>query len=216
MFIGALWVLEQEQNAFDYLWGKAGLSMDKHPLDTRGGSTIVGLGMAGAIAQTGFIASQPYAHMIRWVGHEEDFLRKLAKHTPRSAGGKGVPIGFSLRPFGPKWMKASAGRKLAAKVGARFIPYAGWALLAVDMWHVGKWIGDKTNPFTVAGGVFSDRSVTGTTGRAVSLNGGLFPLGLIRLELAGASVGEVAPLFRIHMTRGEYKGVAALKCGDFS
>ncbi len=69
---------------------------------------------------------------------------------------------------------------------------------------------------TVAGGVFSDRSVTGTTGRAVSLNGGLFPLGLIRLELAGASVGEVAPLFRIHMTRGEYKGVAALKCGDFS
>ena len=68
---------------------------------------------------------------------------------------------------------------------------------------------------TVAAGVFSDRSVTGTTGRSVSLNGGLFPLGLIRLSVAGPAVGDTLPLFRIHMTRGEYKGVAALPCGDF-
>ena len=45
----------------------------------------------------------------------------------------------------------SASRRMllkgAAKVGARAIPYAGWALFALDMWHVGKWIGEKTNPF---------------------------------------------------------------------
>ena len=45
----------------------------------------------------------------------------------------------------------SASRRMllrgAAKVGARVVPGLGWALFAVDMWHVGKWIGKKTNPF---------------------------------------------------------------------
>ena len=87
-------------------------------------------------------------------------------------------------------------------------PYANQTDIALDPIYAGG--------ITIAGGVFSDKSVTGSTGRAVSLNGGLFPLGLIRLEIAGAAVGDIHPLFRIHMTRGEYKGVAALKCGDFS
>jgi len=46
------------------------------------------------------------------------------------------------------------GRSLGFKVGrrrlaiaSRFVPGLGWALLMVDAWHVGKWIGDKTNPF---------------------------------------------------------------------
>ncbi len=35
----------------------------------------------------------------------------------------------------------------AIKVGSRFIPYVGWALLAADLWSLGKWIGEKTSPW---------------------------------------------------------------------
>lgn len=64
---------------------------------------------------------------------------------------------------------------------------------------------------SVPGGVLMDTSTTGSTGRAVSLNGGLVPLGLIQLATAGQGAG----IFRIHLTRGSYKGIAALPCGDF-
>jgi hypothetical protein len=66
-------------------------------------------------------------------------------------------------------------------------------------------------------GLLMDLSVTGTTGRTVSLDGGLLPLGYIvfnmqNVEGSGGTVGTL----RIHVTRGQYKGVAALKMGDFS
>ena len=139
MFIGALWVLEQEQKFFE-----AHFTQTKHPLDTRAGTLVVGATMVGAIAQTGFIGGMPYRSLIGLVGREDAFLRKLTLHSPRSSGGKGVPIGFSFRPFGPKFMRASAGRKFAAKAVGRFVPGLGWVLFAADMWMVGKWIGNKT------------------------------------------------------------------------
>lgn len=66
---------------------------------------------------------------------------------------------------------------------------------------------------SMPGGVLLDTAVTGSTGRPVSLDGGLIPLGLLKFDLGGDVVGGT---LRIHMTRGEYKGVAALPMGDFS
>lgn len=60
-------------------------------------------------------------------------------------------------------------------------------------------------------GMMVDRTTTGSTGRAVRLDGGLFPLGYL-------VVMTTAPEFtlRVHVTRGAYKGVAALSMGSFS
>lgn len=66
---------------------------------------------------------------------------------------------------------------------------------------------------SAVGGVSHDSALVGTTGRAVGLSGGLFPLGLIGISCAGASLGT--RILRIHVSRGKYKGVSALKIGDF-
>lgn len=64
-------------------------------------------------------------------------------------------------------------------------------------------------------GLLLDVAVTGTTGRAVNLNGGLIPLGLMVFSVDMAD-DELVGTLRVHCTRGEYKGVAALSMGDFS
>ena len=64
------------------------------------------------------------------------------------------------------------------------------------------------------GGVGHDSALVGTTGRAVMLRGGLFPVGLLGIHLSGV-VDDISRVLRLHLTRGEYKGVAALKIGDF-
>ncbi len=67
----------------------------------------------------------------------------------RAAGGSTKFNTMTLFNYSPKMLKfGSRGglRLLALKVGARFIPYAGWAILAYDLWSVGKWIGEKTSP----------------------------------------------------------------------
>ncbi len=67
------------------------------------------------------------------------------------------------------------------------------------------------------GGVLSDVTTLGTTGRFTNMNGGLFPLGLMKLfpSWTDASLGQ-SRILRVHLTRGEYKGVAAVRMGDFS
>jgi hypothetical protein len=47
----------------------------------------------------------------------------------------------------PKLASRKGMLRLGAKVGGRVVPGLGWALFALDMWYVGKWIGEKTNPF---------------------------------------------------------------------
>ncbi len=84
-------------------------------------------------------------------------------------------------------------------------PYANQTDSALPPTYVG-------NGQSAPGGVLVDTGVTGTTGRAISLNGGLFPLGLFAVEFGGSGGSHH---LRVHLTRGAYKGVAALKMGDF-
>jgi len=67
----------------------------------------------------------------------------------RARGGNTLFQTYTVYNYAPKMLKyGSRGgmRLLALKVGARFIPYAGWALFAYDLWSLGKWIGEKTSP----------------------------------------------------------------------
>jgi len=82
-------------------------------------------------------------------------------------------------------------------------PYANQADIALPPTYVG-------NNESAPGGIMLDGSTAGTTGRSVNLNGGLVPLGLLAISTAGG-----AYTLRVHMTRGEYKGVAAKSMGSF-
>ena len=82
-------------------------------------------------------------------------------------------------------------------------PYANVVDPALDPSYVG-------NSQSAPRGVLLDASVAGTTGRSVNLNGGLVPLGLLAISSAGGPYK-----LRVHMTRGDYKGVAAKPMGSF-
>jgi len=84
-------------------------------------------------------------------------------------------------------------------------PYANQADTTLAPTYVG-------NSQSAPRGVLVDRGVTGATGRPISLDGGLIPLGLLAVEVANSAGFYI----RVHCTRGEYKGVAALPMGDFS
>jgi len=86
-----------------------------------------------------------------------------------------------------------------------FPPYANQNDVTLAPTYVG-------NGQSAPGGIMMDTTVTGTTGRAVTLNGGLVPLGLMPVTLGGGASG----ILRVHCTRGDYKGVASLSMGDFS
>ncbi len=83
-------------------------------------------------------------------------------------------------------------------------PYANQTDIAQPPTYVG-------NGESAERGVLVDTSVTGTTGRSVSLSGGLIPLGLLAVKTTGSAF-----TLRIHMTRVTYKGVAAMTMGSFS
>lgn len=70
------------------------------------------------------------------------------------------------------------------------------------------------NSQSATSGMLVDTSVAGTTGRSVTLNGGLIPLGLLAVAVATSADDYV---IRVHCTPGMYKGsVAALPMGDFN
>jgi hypothetical protein len=87
-----------------------------------------------------------------------------------------------------------------------FPPYANQTDVALAPTYVGN---AESAPY----GMMVDMGTTGSTGRALTLDGGLFPLGYLVVQNAGVEDYTI----RVHVTRGTYKGaVAALPMGDFS
>lgn len=87
-------------------------------------------------------------------------------------------------------------------------PYANQNDVTLPQTYVG-------NGESAPGGLLMDVGVTGSTGRAVTLDGGLLPLGYLVFNADMANEALVGTL-RVHCTRGEYKGVAALSMGKFA
>lgn len=139
MIRGAIWWLEQWHKAnkpFYHFW-------DDSPEGQVGGPVFAMMtGIAPAIG----IAVSPYGQLQRRT-------IALESYVAREAWSKGSPFVRSTPKgliFGKRFTH-SAGKRLilkgGAKLGARAIPYLGWALLVVDAWMVGKWIGEQTSPF---------------------------------------------------------------------
>ena len=134
MIIGALWWLEQ--------WHKAHKPYYQYADDSSYGmpASVLYATMTGVVPAA-FIAASPYGQLQRITMGIEDY-------SSRRAYDKST-LHFSTKfPFARRKFVHSAGKRAAlkfgARVGARFVPGLGWALFAVDMWHVGKWIGHKT------------------------------------------------------------------------
>jgi len=138
VFSTAAWALEQEYKFYKWLDLSGGKSYSELNIGEQ--LFLQGSVMAWGTAHA-YVASQPYARIFYAAGELDTFVRKAALNEP---------IGFSLSrgKITARFAKHSGSKILAAKVGARFIPYAGWALFAFDMWKLGKWIGKETNPFT--------------------------------------------------------------------
>ncbi len=129
MLISAVWLLEAE-----YKFGK------KHFRYTRSDPTkmsgyeaaaVMVLGSAVAVQSTA-VTMMPYYGLYKAHGAASGMkATSIRGFRISSPGFKAVPYGFSTR------------RLLAAKVASRFIPYAGWALLAYDVYSVGKWAHEK-------------------------------------------------------------------------
>jgi len=129
MFSTALWVIHQEYRAADWLITgppKSDLSTAEKLFATTAGTLWYGA--------HGALAAQPYNRIAKAAGDLDMFVRISALNEP---------IGFSMSKgkVTAKFAKVGSKKLLAAKIGARFIPYAGWALFAYDMWKVGQYVG---------------------------------------------------------------------------
>lgn len=134
----ALWVLEQQQQLIEENTEKPfHESWSDAPLHAR----WVMAGMA--IGQSAVISGTPYFGLIQVGGYVDEYV--WARTAPQWAikefrfgpGIKGVQaIGWSQS-------KRSLAKLGLMKVASRFIPYAGWALLAYDVYGVAKWAHEK-------------------------------------------------------------------------
>ncbi len=98
----------------------------------------------GAAVQTSAIATMPYVGLskVYAAAYDYQWLRTAPQHKIKGfRAGPGVPKG--IHPYGWSSSKAAGRRLLAARIGARFIPYVGWALLAYDVYSVGKWAHER-------------------------------------------------------------------------
>ncbi len=119
----ALWVAEQQ-----FAWSKRNFTPTR---DNEGEWHIATAPFY--LATFGVVSSAPYAAVITTAD-------SLAWHAATDVQERVIMKGMGVR-IG----KRKAARWAATKLATRAIPYVGWALLAYDLWHVGKWVKEKTS-----------------------------------------------------------------------
>lgn len=140
MFITAAWALEQEYKAAKWFVEAGGLERSPGPM-TRTEAFALGFGGTGLFMAHSAIAVQPYMQIARLAENLDIVVRQRSKkHMGIRFLASGSGRGYIAR-FAPR-----AGRMLVTRGLSRAVPYVGWALLAVDLWYLGKWIGEKTSP----------------------------------------------------------------------
>ena len=142
MIRASLWLLEQAWGAVSFIAAE-----DAHPADVLALKGVVTAATAPIWIGVGVM---PY-----WKMHQQAARLAWAvedvTHTAAMRAKYGA-LGAKFRtlthwnwfPKHRAFAMRSPARLLVTKVGARFIPYAGWALLALDLYHVGKWGYGKT------------------------------------------------------------------------
>jgi hypothetical protein len=144
MFITALWVLEQEAR-----WVRSLLGPDTTPgkLTADEIAAIGVFGTMGAV-QSFFITAAPYHGLYKMGSSMALDAERITEAISRDRWIGRSPMWrhFNLT-WGTKPARSQLAKRLALKIGSRAVPGLGWALLAVDAWSVGKWIGNRWNPF---------------------------------------------------------------------
>ncbi len=146
MLIAALWVLEKE-----YKFGKKHFTYtDPKPdhmswYEAAAAFTLI----SGAALQTSVIGGMPYRSLFKAHGAMEWAVRDtMWTRAVRKTGALGGKYNtYTLFNYYPKmgaFAQKGGLRFAVTKVGARVIPYVGWALLAYDLYSVGKWVHGKT------------------------------------------------------------------------
>ncbi len=122
----AIWVLEHEA-----AWVGRNFTQTRTDNDP---SAFIALYVAGSV-QASVISMMPY-YSISQASSSLAWQVETNVHRVRFA-----------RAFGVKVGRRAAAKFLLTRVASRLVPGVGWALFMVDAWAVGKWIGEKTNPF---------------------------------------------------------------------
>jgi hypothetical protein len=95
------------------------------------------------------VALTPYYQMYKshaamtWAVRDTMWTRAVKK-TGAFGGKYNTYTLFNYYPKMGQFAQRGGWRFAATKVGSRFIPYVGWALLALDLYSVGKWVHGKT------------------------------------------------------------------------
>ncbi len=135
MLISAIWLLEAE-----YKFVKKNTSDWPEFEGNEYEYMVIGM---GAAMQSSVVSMMPYAGINRLAGAAEQYAWMRTAPQHKIKGFRIKSPGFKAVPYGWSTSKAAGRRLLAARIGARFIPYVGWALLAYDVYSVGKWAHEK-------------------------------------------------------------------------
>ncbi len=138
-------MLDLEFQAVEYIAAEEATYLDKMML-----KGALALGTApiwiGVGVSPYFTLHQQAARM-GWAVDDVRHTRRITAKYGRLAGKFRTMTHWNWFPKHRSFAMRGGLRWTATKVGARFIPYLGWALLAYDLWSVGKWIGGKTSPW---------------------------------------------------------------------
>lgn len=145
MLRGVAWVIDQESKAGKWLLGIDKWSELKIKDDASGWEKSTAFsGLMIWYAAHSPLAITPYWQMYRlqqglsWAVKEDAIMRKWGKlHILRS------PFVVDWYPKTLRFVRRGGAARLAAKFGSRMIPYAGWALFALDVVMTAQWAYDK-------------------------------------------------------------------------
>jgi len=144
MIILAAWLLEKEWQAVEWI-----AADDADPLDKLAMKGVLAVSTApiwiGVGVSPYYTLSQQQARL-SWAVDDVRHTRKMRAKYGRLGAKFRTFTHWNYFPKHRSFAMRGGLRWGATKVGSRFIPYVGWALLAYDLWSVGKWIGEKTSP----------------------------------------------------------------------
>ncbi len=142
MIRAAIWVLEQEFKAIDWI---AHESAD--PLDVIALKGVIALSTSplwvGLSVSPYWTLYQQGARM-SWAVKDIGYTAAMRVKYGSLAAKFRTMTYWNYFPKHRSFAMRGGLRMGAMKVGARFIPYAGWAFLAYDLYSVGKWAYGKT------------------------------------------------------------------------
>jgi len=139
----ALWILEQENKAISWLVDEE----KSRPVDVFALRVAMGVMTAPL---WGMVAFQPYHQLYSWQAatswavEDITYTKAIRAKYGRTAARFRTYTYFNLYPGTRTFAMRSGGRFFLTKVASRALGPIGWALLAVDLWMIGKWIGDQT------------------------------------------------------------------------